>query len=120
MTAQAPSRTPAPLRGAAAREKRATLFEVTLGAGVVLAMAGMMSAIPHWYGLPYVTVFGLTFQLHPLPVCWCAAVYPFVLAARAIWLPDDKLRTAARNLWLIVGLHIVLAGYILVRLFTAR
>jgi hypothetical protein len=96
-------RRPAPLRGAAAREKRSNLFALTLAAAVLLAVGGLLLDSARWDGIvPTVSVFGLTFTPHPTFVCWVVSIYSFVLATRAVWLPDEKLRSAVRNLWALV------------------
>lgn len=86
-------------RLAANLARRSTLFKLTLGAGVSLFLFGLFSeVVAHLTNTLTIRLFGTRFDVYFSVVCWVAAVYPFVLAFRAIWLPDEKLRRAGRNL----------------------
>lgn len=89
--------------------RRSILFKLTLGAGVSLFVFGLLYSVAIPYS-PELTLraFGTATTL-PLPlVTWAVILYLFSLAFRAIWLPDEKLKRAARNLFLMsVGVGIV-------------
>lgn len=96
------SRRPAPLRGAAARERRTLIFALTLVGGVLLfgfRVALESSTTPELS----VELSGRGFTVRTLFLSWAAAAYSVVLATRAIWLPDERLKTASRHLWLMGG-----------------
>jgi hypothetical protein len=111
------TRRPEPLRGAAARAARDSLFTTTLTTGILLFLAGLSFELIHWGdGLPSATLFGRTVRLPMFPIFWVSAVYPFTLAARAIWLPDHRLRAAERNSRLLmVSVLTVVAIFVVVK-----
>ncbi len=80
--------------GDVAWEVRKTLFGLCIAAGYGLAACGLFSGsavIPRRFGE------------YCMYCAWAGGVYAFVLAARLIWLPDDRLKRASRNLLTLIG-----------------